>query len=568
MTQKHQSILLRLDSTFRMILLSILMGVVGVIAAQLFLWLLDVMQAVILTGITQIRIPTPSDTLGKIVPIGGGWRRVLIPLATTTGGFLSGLLVYYLAPETEGHGTDAVVRAFHHEGGTIRARVPFVKALASAITIGSGGSAGREGPIVQIGAGIGSIFARVFNLPEVERRHLLLVGMAAGLAAIFKSPLGAAIFGVEILYSSMAFEHRALLFTIIGSSFAYALTGLIDDWQPLFYIPSGLTFEHPVEILWYMMLGTVAGGVATLLPAVFYGMRDLFKALAIPPALKPALGGALMGLLAVFLPQLLAGGYGWVQMGMDRRLPVLLMTLLALGKVVTLSLTVSSGGSGGVFAPSLYIGSMVGAVLAALLPGANSAVFCVLGMAALFAGAARILIAPLIMVIEMTGGYHLIMPAMIAVSMSYLVQSALSKKLRYRSLYEAQVPLPVNSPVHYQRYYRAVATLLREKKITLEDDIFVDELGDRFSKGKAVPLPGRPECLYTVEVKGGCEIVGQTLKEIDLPRDVLIVGLMRGQETILPHGATELLAHDQLVVAASPEGIAAFRKLIGIEKEG
>lgn len=565
MEQKSKNIILRLDSTFRLILLSIILGFVGVVAAQFFLWLLKITQSFLLTYITGMSIPTPSDALSGIIPIQNGWKRTLIPLSTALGGLISGILVYYLAPETEGHGTDAVVRSFHHQNGNIRARVPFIKALSSAITIGSGGSAGREGPIVQIGAGIGSVLARILHLPEVERRHLLLVGMSAGLAAIFKSPLGAAIFGVEILYSSMAFEHRTLLFTIIGSSFAYALTGLIDNWQPLFFIPSGLTFQHPVEIVWYMMLGTAAGAVATILPPIFYWTRDRFKALKVPPVIKPAIGGLLMGAIAYFLPQIIAGGYGWVQLGLDGKLPIILMIVLIFGKIISLSLTVSSGGSGGVFAPSLYIGAMVGGVLAGVLPGANPAVFCVLGMAAFFAGAARILIAPLIMVIEMTGGYHLIMPAMIAVSVSYMVQSGLAKRLRYRSLYEAQVPLPVNSPVHYQRYYSAVAALLRERKISLEDDIFVNELGDRFSKGKAVPLPGRPECLYTVELKPDAEIAEKTLQEIKLPPDVLIVGLLRGQETILPHGATELLPRDQLMVAASPKDMAAFRKLVGEE---
>src|SRR5699024_163239 len=139
---------------------------------------------------------------------------------TTLGGLVAGLLIYWLAPETEGHGTDATLTAFHHNNGRMRLRAPFVKIIASAITLGSGGSGGREGPTAQIASGVGAIAGSAFRLPDDERRLVILIGMAAGLSAIFKSPLGTAIFAVEILYSRMAFEGDALIYTLISAAVA------------------------------------------------------------------------------------------------------------------------------------------------------------------------------------------------------------------------------------------------------------------------------------------------------------------------------------------------------------
>ncbi|MCG6916435.1 MAG: chloride channel protein, partial [Deltaproteobacteria bacterium] len=337
----------------RLILDTILLGVVGALSAQLFMILLHWSEGLFmiwLAGYQPPGLPEEGGVLRQLIGSHGLW---LIPLATTLGGLISGFIVYTLAPETEGHGTDTAVKAFHHLGGRIRARVPFVKMIASAITIGSGGAAGREGPTALVSAGIGSVYGSLQRRSEEERRLLTLIGMAAGLSAIFRSPVGTAMFAIEVLYSDMEFDGGALLYTLLGSVVAYAVNGLFVGWEPLFQVPANLALPHFFDYLWYIVLGMAAGLIATLLPTVFYLIRDGFKALPIPSHFKPALGGLGIGLLAIGLPQVLGGGYGWVQEAIDGRLSLIILLTLIFAKVLAFSLTVSSGGSGGVFAPSL-----------------------------------------------------------------------------------------------------------------------------------------------------------------------------------------------------------------------
>ncbi len=206
-------------------------------------------------------------------------------MATTLGGLISGILVYSIAPEAEGHGTDTAVRAFHRENGFIRPRVTPLKIVASAITIGSGGSAGREGPTALFSAGVGSIYASMTHRTDAEKRLLVLVGMAAGLSAIFRSPIGTAIFAVEVLYGEMEFEAGALIYTMIGSIIAYAVNGLFVGWQPLFQVPSGLEAGSIVELragssCW----GWAAVSSARCSPASSTGCATAFQEDPDPPA--------------------------------------------------------------------------------------------------------------------------------------------------------------------------------------------------------------------------------------------------------------------------------------------
>jgi len=561
----------RLGRTPRLLLISVFLGIIGALGAGAFTWLLGWSEKLLLTPIGGYRYLTESDAArAMIVPSTPHWLWFL-PVATTLGGLLSGFIVYTWAPEAEGHGTDAAVKAYHHLGGAIRARIPLIKAVASAITIGSGGAAGREGPIVQIAGGIGSLLGRFLHLSAEEKRYLMLIGMAAGLSAVFKSPLGSAIFAVEVLYGTMAFEGSALIFTIIASAVAYAMAGLFTDWIPLFYLPPSITpLNNGWDLLWFALLGIFAGMVGALLPTVFYRLRDLFRSLRIPNHLKPALGGLLLGIVGIFLPQVLGGGYGWMQLVIDGRLPLLLMFILIFAKIIALSLTVSSGGSGGVFAPTLYVGVMVGGTVAvvfhAITPGgADPTAFAVVGMAALFAGAARVPIATLIMVTEMTGGYTLILPSMLAVVLSFVVQTALTRKARYPTLYEAQVQRPSDSPVHRSTYYHAVAAMLRQHKVRLDEDLVRQEVADRLAEGEPIPLAASAhgdEYLYTLDVDRGSPLAGHNLRDARIPGEVLLVSVMRDQDVITPHGDTVLETGDRLVVASTFEGFRHFKRML------
>jgi CIC family chloride channel protein len=538
----------------RRIVDAVLLGIIGALSAQVFMVLLHLAQTVFLGWMSGYRspgLPEEGGILQQVVGPHGVW---FIPLVTTIGGLLSGILVYSLAPEAEGHGTDAAVKAFHRTGGAIRGRVPPLKMLASAITIGSGGAAGREGPIALIAAGIGSVYATLRHRSEAERRLLVLIGMAAGLAAIFRSPIGAALFAIEVLYGDMEFESRALLYTMLASVVAYALNGLVVGWQPLFLMPANLGIPSFPAYGWYIVLGVASGLVASLLPMVFYGTRDAFHAIPIPPHLKPAIGGLGLGLLALVLPQVLGGGYGWIQEAIDGRLGVTLVFALLGAKMLAFALTVASGGSGGVCAPSLFVGAMLGGGVAQLVHQPTAA-FVVVGMAAVFGGAARVPIATLLMVTEMTGGYHLLVPAALAVMLSYLVQGVLSTTLKYRSLYEAQVPSRADSPAHHVEHLQTALRLLGERKISTPVPVGHLDLQALVASGVTVHLPDQKQLILGV-LQTSSPWVGMPLNtnapETDAD-DVEIVAVIRQGHTLLPHADMHFQADDEVLVLTSPQ---------------
>jgi chloride channel protein, CIC family len=536
----------------RLILDTLLLGAVGTFSAQLFLFMLRISQAVFLTWMASYWPPGLPEEGGVLQQTVGSFGLLLVPLATTLGGLISGVLVYTLAPEAEGHGTGTAVEAFHRAGGFIRARVPLVKMLASAITIGSGGAAGREGPIALIAAGFGSVYATFTRRTEAERRLLVLIGMAAGLSAIFRSPVGTAFFAIEVLYRDMEFDSDALFYTMIASVVAYVLNGPFVGWQPLFKVPENLSVPHLNDYAWYAVLGVASGLVATLLPVVFYGARDLFKALPLPSHVKPAIGGLGVGLLALALPQVLGSGYGWVQEAIDGQLTIALLGALLFAKMIAFALTISSGGSGGVFAPSLYVGAMLGGLLAAL-SNHMPAPFVIVGMAAVFAGAARVPIATLLMVTEMTYGYQLLVPAALAVMLSYFVQSVLSEPLKYKSLYETQVGGRADSPAHDVEHVQTALRLLHQGRMLSSKTFGRLDLMSILKSGVPIDLAdGKQLRLGVLRSESLC--VGKPIGSNYLlgPNgDAEILAIIRDGHLLLRKPATVLQAEDQVIFAAS-----------------
>jgi CIC family chloride channel protein len=244
-----------MSRTRRLLIDSVLLGVVGALSAQLFMIFLHVSEHIFcvwLAGYVPPGLPEEGGVLRQYIGPDGLW---LIPVVTTLGGLISGILVFSLAPEAEGHGTDAAVKAYHWAGGAIRYRVAPLKMLASAITIGSGGAAGREGPTALVSAGFGSIYASITNRSEDDKRLLVLIGMAAGLSAIFRSPIGCAIFAVEVLYSDMEFEAAALYYTLLASVVAYVINGVFVGWHPLFNVPAHLGISSAEDFAYYLVLG-------------------------------------------------------------------------------------------------------------------------------------------------------------------------------------------------------------------------------------------------------------------------------------------------------------------------
>lgn len=445
----------------RVAVCSPLVGFVAGLGAVAFLLSLDWMLHHVLGDLMGLRPPPTGE--GSPHPVGypGVWWLVL--LIPTLGGLASGLLVFTMAPEAEGHGTDALIRAFHRGGGQIRGRVPLVKGVASVITIGSGGSAGQEGPIAQIGAGFGSFLARLLRLTPGERRLLMLAGAAGGIGAIFRAPLGGALFAGEVLYATTATEAAALLPCLASSIVAYSTFALFVTPRPIFVVPD-LAFHGLRELPVFAALALACTAVGWLYVKVFYGIRDyVFKPLPVPPHVKPALGGLMLGLLALAFPQLMTGGYGWVQWGAvglpsDLAMPgdpvfvprmgAGLLLSLALLKIVATGLTISSGGSGGVFGPSVFIGGVLGGAVGQILRGTlpygellDPAAFAMVGMGGFFAGVSKTPLASIVMVCEMTGHYKLLVPLMLVCALHV----ALSQRW---TLYEEQVPSPVDSPAH------------------------------------------------------------------------------------------------------------------------
>ena len=534
----------------RLLLESAFLGVVGALGAQLFMLLLRACNYIFLYKMAGYVPPgiEPGSALRQTVGPHGLW---IVPALTTIGGLLSGILVYHFAPEAEDHGTDTAVDAFHRKEGLIRARVAPIKMLASAITIGSGGAAGREGPIALIAAGLGSVYARLAHRSEEERRLLLLAGMAAGLSAIFRSPMGTGVFAIEVLYGRMEFEVGALLYTMLSSAVAYTVNGAFVGFRPLFKVPA---IPTPVfsDYAAYAILRLASGLVATVLPQVFYYVRDLFRLLPVPLWTKPAIGGLGVGLVALRLPQVLGGGYGWIQLAINGELTLFLLLGLVLAKIVAFALTVSSGGSGGVFAPSLFVGAMLGGSFAILLHQLP-AVFVIVGMAAVFGAAARVPIATMLMVTEMAGGYHLLVPAGLAVMISYLLQVRLSSFVKYKSLYEGQVPTRQDSPAHYLEQIQVALNLLGRRNLPVMDKLGHLDLLRLLRSRIRFDLPGNRQLTMGL-IREDSPLVGKTIRMLYEQlkiHDFEIVAIMRREHILLPHPDTLLEPKDRVILIAS-----------------
>ena len=436
----------------RFLFLCVAVGVIAGLGAIGFFWLLEVSRHFFLDFLAGYRPMGPGGEAPLLTPTATPLRLWVLFLVPALGGLLSGCIVYWLAPEAAGHGTDAAIEAYHFRQGAVRARVPFVKAIASAITIGSGGSGGREGPIAQIGAGFGSVLAKGLKLSPNERRTLMAAGMAAGIGAIFHAPLAGALFAAEVLYRETDLEHEVLVPAFISSIVAYSIFAMWSGWTPIFVTPD-FVFETPVQLIPYLILAVVVAGGALVFIRTFYFVRDLFAKLAVPGYLKPAIGGLAVGLIALltvresdsFSP--IGTGYGVIQEALTGEIAVGLLLLIAIGKIVTTSFSIGSGGSGGVFGPAIVIGGALGGVVGKLaqqwLPDMDidAGSFVVVGMGAFFAGVANAPIASLVMVAELTGAYELLPPLMVVAVLALITS-------RRWSIYTTQVDNKFSTRAH------------------------------------------------------------------------------------------------------------------------
>jgi len=462
--------------------IAVLIGVVAGVGALVFYQAINYCTQFFLGTLAGYAPPSPvGEGNGGIVAAVRPW---VIPLVVALGGLLSGIIVFTWAPEAEGHGTDAAIAAFHFQDGFIRPRVPLIKLVASAITIGSGGSGGREGPTAQISAGFGSLLGSWLRLDAHDRRIAVATGIGAGIGAIFRAPLGGAVLAAEILYTD-DLEAEALIPGLVASITGYSIFGAVAGWTPIFGEQATLTFNEPSRLLYYAVMGVACGLTGILYARSFYGIGGLFKRWRCPAIVKPAIGGLLVGLIGLVIPPVLGTGYGWVQIGMDQRLlglPLWLVLVIPFAKILATSLSIGSGGSGGIFGPGMVIGGLLGASiwrlgLALHLPGLppTAAPFVIVAMMALFGGIAHAPLAVMLMVAEMSGNLSLLAPAMVAVGISSWIVGK-------NTIYESQLPARADSPAHrLEMAFPLLATLraataMRPPELVLRADTPLTEV--------------------------------------------------------------------------------------------
>jgi len=459
----------------------ILIGIIAGLGSIVFHYLCQIGIHYFLDFMAGYRPPPPAGEHHLIPPTGTPLKRWVLFFLPALGGLFSGFLVYTFAPEAEGHGTDAAIDAYHNKGGQIRSRVPIIKTIASAITLTTGGSGGREGPIAQIGAGFGSFLATKLHLSDRERRIMMAAGIGAGVGSIFRAPLAGALFAAEVLYKDPEFESEVIIPAGISSVVAYCLFCLVFGWGSLFESP-GFKFQNPLELGPYFILSFVLVITGYFYIKSFYGVTGLFRSLKIPNHFKPAIGGLLTGIIGFFLPQTLAFGYGFVQQAIYSDAAITFLLLLALGKILTTSFSIGSGGSGGVFGPSIVIGGAMGGVVGIffnkIMPGVvtEPGAFVIVGMAGFFTAVSNTPISTIIFVSEMTNSYHLLLPSLLVCSISYLAGQRWT-------IYEKQVKSRIDSPAHTGDFFidilQAIKVedlmhLVRKVNVIPESMLFLD----------------------------------------------------------------------------------------------
>ena len=454
---------LELQVVGRTFLHAALVGLLAGLVGSAFLVALNWVQAALLEHAAGYE---PLRAAGEqAVQTGNVLRWWLVLLLPGLGGVVCGLLTLF-APEARGGGGDASIRAFHYEGGIVRRRVLLIKPLASVASLGTGGAGGREGPTMLIGAAIGSTVGRYLSLGARERRILMVAGVAGGISAVFRTPLGAALLAIEFLYRD-DFESEALIPAVLSSVIAYSVALSVFGTKPLFGILPHYAFE-PRQLPLFIGLALVIVLGAKLFEGTLELSHSLFAKMPGPIWMRPAIGGLLLGGFAVALLfsvgpwfehghrglGVLGGGYGagqlaitqptWIEAGWPT---VRLLLVLAAAKIVAASLTLGSGGSAGDFAPSIAIGGLLGGAFggaAQLLlhdPSIQPGAFALVGMAAFYAGIGKVPLAALVMVCEVAGSYDLLVPLMLTEALALIA-------LRRVMLYKSQPRSMKDSPVH------------------------------------------------------------------------------------------------------------------------
>lgn len=422
-----------------MVVAAIFTGLAGALGAVLFRLMIRAVQAGAWGGIEGIQemvdtglLAEPEDPIEAARQLAWGWR-VAVP---ALGGLLVGPLIYFFAREARGHGVPEVMKAVALRGGVIRGRIVAIKAIASSLSIGTGGSVGREGPIVQIGSAFGSSLGQVLKLNSAGIRTLVGCGAAAGISATFNAPIAGAIFAAEIIVGHFAVTQFTPI--VISSVVATVASRFFLGNYPAFKVPD-YQIVSPFELLPYLLTGVLAGLVAVAFIRTLSFSEMAFERLRVPEYLKAAVGGALVGLIGLQLPQVLGVGYTTISLALAGTLSAVTMAALVATKIVATSVTIGSGGSGGIFAPSLFLGAMLGGVVGTLVsqyfPGAtaSSGAYALVTMGAVVAATTHAPISAIIIIFELTQTIDIIPALMSACVVSSLVSQLLSRDSIYTS---------------------------------------------------------------------------------------------------------------------------------------
>jgi CIC family chloride channel protein len=404
---------------------ALVVGIGSGLGAVVFRRLIEGVQALAYNGL--------GGLLESIAP----FHLLIIP---ALGGLIVGPLIYRFAREAKGHGVPEVMEAIALRGGHIRPRVAVVKSLASAICIGTGGSVGREGPIAQIGSALGSTVGQALKLSDERVRNLVACGAASGIAATFNAPIAGSIFALEVILG----QFHSIYFgaVVISAVTADVIAHVFEGNLRAFAVPE-YAMVSPWELVLYALLGTLAAVSAVAFTRLLYLSEDLWDKIHFPEYLKPVLGGLLLGAIGIFTfkidgyPRIFGVGYDSIGHALFNELTLQMTFALLLLKLLATITTLGSGGSGGVFAPSLFMGAMLGAafgrVTNQLFPNitAPPGAYALVGMSAFFSGAAHAPVTSILILFEMTGDYRIILPLMLATVISTLVSRIISHESIY-----------------------------------------------------------------------------------------------------------------------------------------
>lgn len=481
-TPQQQTVfaLLRTNEHTTMAILAVIVGIAGGFGAVVFRHLITLVQSISYGS---------GDNFIDLARSTSWYFRIWVP---AFGGLVVGPLVYFLAKEAKGHGVPEVMEAVALRSGVIRKRIVVVKSLASAICIGTGGSVGREGPIVQIGSAIGSIIGQVLRISADRIRTLVGCGAAAGIAATFNAPIAGSMFALEIILGDFGLATFSPI--VISAVAATAISRHFLGDAPAFIVPAYhlvSAWEFPL----YIILGIFCAIVGVSLTTILYRMEDIFESLRFPEYLKAVLGGMIVGVMGLLFPHILGVGYPAINLSLMQQISWWLMLVLLMCKIMATSVTIGSGGSGGIFAPSLFLGAMAGGFFGTaghnILPEvtASPGAYSIVGMGAVVSATTHGPLTAILMLFEMTGDYKIILPLMIACIISSLAsRQILSDSIYTLKLGRRGLNIRAGKEINVLKSI-SVKDVMNPHVETIPEDLGLGKLAEKISKSKYNSFP-------------------------------------------------------------------------------